>query len=506
MKPHRQTIKTNAAISVVVIALFFFLHPSVARARQNRPTVSNYANELASNLPSDEVESDNWPRFRGPQSIPVSSHPNLPDRWSTTENVEWVVEVPGVGWSSPIVWEGKIFITSATSEQSMKQPSLGTDFSNEYIAELRAQGLSSEEVNERLYTRDREMPHEIVISLMVYCHDLETGKRLWEHQIYRGHPRGGRHRKNSYASESPVTDGEQVYVYFTHHGLYSYDFEGKQIWATELAPHQTIRDFGTGASPALYGDRLFVLNDNEDQSFLAAFDKRTGDELWRKSRTLDERRKTGWSTPFIWENDLRTEVVTVGPGIVISYGLDGDELWHMKRMASVTIQSPFAWDGLLYVTSGSSGGQDKPIAAIRPGGSGDITPPELENKNDHVVWYNRLAGGTYLPTPLIYNDALYVLTEKGIFARYNPKTGERVYRSRVAPGAAAFTASPWAYNGKVFVLGEEGTTYVIEAGEEYRLLGDNQLDEWAMASPAIVGDRLLIRTQSRLYSIRNLVP
>ena len=172
----------------------------------------------------------------------------------------------------------------------------------------------------------------------------------------------------------------------------------------------------------------------------------------------------------------------------------------------MTIQSPFAWDGLLYVTSGSSGGQVKPIAAIRPGGAGNITPPEGENKNDHVAWYNRLAGGTYLPTPLIYNDALYVLTEKGIFARYNPKTGQRIYRSRVAPGAAAFTASPWAYNEKVFVLGEDGAAYVIEAGEEYRLLGVNHLDDWTMASPAIVGDRLLIRTQSRLYSIRNLDP
>lgn len=206
----------------------------------------------------------------------------------------------------------------------------------------------------------------------------------------------------------------------------------------------------------------------------------------------------------MWENDLRTEVVTLGPGVVTSYGLDGTELWTMKRMHGVAIQSPFAWDGLLYVTSGSSGGENKPIAAIRPGGSGDITPPERVNKNEHVVWYNRLAGGTYLPTPLIYDDALYVLTEKGIFARYDTKTGERVYRSRVAPGAAAFTSSPWAYNGKIFVMGETGETYVIEAGKEYRLLGVNALEDFAMASPAIVGDRLLIRTQKHLYSIRNL--
>ncbi len=482
MNPHRQ--RFHAIVAICIVAPIIMFSASSARA--------------------EEKESNNWPRFRGPRSVPVSDNPKLPDRWSTTDNVEWAAEVPGVGWSSPIVWGGKIFLTSATSEQSMKQPSLGTDFSNEYIAKLREEGLSSEEINERLWARDREMPHEIVIRLMVYCYDLETGKRLWERQIYQGKPLGGRHRKNSYASETPVTDGEHVYVYFTHHGLFAYDFEGNQAWATPLKSHQTIRDYGTGASPALYGDRLFVLNDNEDQGFFAAFDKRTGKELWRKSRTIEPQRKTGWSTPYVWENDLRTEVVTLGPGVVTSYGLDGTELWTMKRMHGVAIQSPFAWDGLLYVTSGSSGGENKPIAAIRPGGSGDITPPEGENENEHVVWYNRLAGGTYLPTPLIYDDALYVLTEKGIFARYDPKTGERVYRSRVAPGAGAFTTSPWAYNGKIFVMGETGDTYVIEAGKEYKLLGVNALEDFAMASPAIVGDRLLIRTQSRLYSIRNL--
>jgi hypothetical protein len=169
----------------------------------------------------------------------------------------------------------------------------------------------------------------------------------------------------------------------------------------------------------------------------------------------------------------------------------------------VAIQSPFAWNDILFMTSGTSGDTNKPIVAIRAGGAGDITPPESENKNDHVVWYERIAGGTYLPTPVIYKNALYVLYDKGIFARYKVETGERVFRSRIAPEASAFTASPWAYDGKLFLLSEEGNTYVVEAGEEYRLLGINALDEFALATPAIVGDRLLIRTQNHLYSIRN---
>ncbi len=291
-----------------------------------------------------------------------------------------MAEIPGVGWSSPVVWGRNIFLTAAESDQPMKQPSLGTDFSNDYIAELRAQGLSSEEVNARLYARDREMPDEIVLRLKLYCYDLENGKRLWEREVYRGNPRGGRHRKNSFASETPVTDGENVYVYFTQHGLYAFDVDGKEVWTAPLAAHPTIRDYGTGASPALHADRLFVLNDNEEESFLAAFDKRTGKEIWRTPRSFSTPRKTGWSTPFVWENELRTEVVTIGPGAVISYGLDGKELWRMERMGAVAIQSPFAWNGLLYVTSGTSGDDNRPIVAIRPGGSGDITPKEPGNE------------------------------------------------------------------------------------------------------------------------------
>ena len=447
-------------------------------------------------------QEPNWPRFRGPDANPVGTHPRLPTTWSTTENVEWAATVPGVGWSSPVVWGNRVFLTSATSPGEMKGPSLGTDFSNNYIAELRAQGLPPEEVNRRLYARDRELPGEIVIELRLYCLDLETGETLWERELYRGRPLGGRHRKNSYASETPVTDGENVYVYFTHHGLFAFDLEGNPVWETSLAALPTVRDFGTGASPALHGERLYVLNDNEESGFLAAFDKRTGGELWRTRREITERRKTGWSTPFVWENELRSEVVTVGPGIVISYDLDGDPLWRMGRTAGSPIQSPFAWDGRLFVAAGASGGQYRPLAAIRPGGQGDITPPEGSNESDHVVWYDRLAGGTYLPTPVIYDGALYVLYSRGIFARYNVDTGERVYRSRIAEGAAAFTASPWAYGGYIFALGEEGDTFVIEAGDEYRLVRVNDLQDWTLASPAIVGDRLLIRTRSHLYSIR----
>ncbi len=455
--------------------------------------------ESSARTPADAA---NWPRFRGPNSNPVAENPNLPVTWSKTENVEWVAEPPGVGWSSPVVWGNRIFITAASSDKPMKQPSLGVDYSNEYLAELRKQGLSPEEINKKLYERDREMPDEIVISLMLYCYDLQTGKKLWESQMYKGRPAGGRHAKNSFASETPTTDGERVYVYLTDYGLFAYDFQGKQVWSTPLKAHATTRDWGTGASAVLYNDRLFVLNDNEEESFVAAFDKRTGKELWRTARSVQPARKTGWSTPFVWENRLRTELITLGPGVAISYGLEGKELWRMNRMGGYAIQTPFAWNDLLFITSGAGGDNSRPIVAVRAGASGDITVPAEETRTEHVAWFDARAGGTYLPTPVIYNNGLYVLNNKGIFSRYNPETGARTYQARVADGASTFTASPWAYNGHVFAMSEEGDTFVVEAGEEFKQVRVNSLDDFSMATPAIVGDRLIIRTQHRLYSIR----
>jgi len=364
-------------------------------------------------------QEESWRQFRGPGGLPVSDNPGLPSKWSTTENIEWATEIPGLGWSSPIVWEGKVFVTSANSDRAMKQPSLGVDFSNDYVAELMKQGKTEEEVEELITARDSELPDEVELTYSLFCIELESGEILWKRDFFHGPPPVGRHRKNSYTSETPVTDGERIYVYVAFLGLYAFDFEGNQLWSTPLKANKVYLDFGCGASPAQHGDQLFILNDNQEESYIAAFDKRTGEPLWRTLRTGlgSDQIRSGWSTPFVWENERRTEIVTQGPGAVISYSLDGSELWRMGRMSLMSIQSPFAWEGLLYVTAGSARESNKPIAAIRPGAAGDITPDEKSNKNDYVVWYNRVAGGTYLPPPVIYGGGLYVLSDKGIFSR-----------------------------------------------------------------------------------------
>jgi outer membrane protein assembly factor BamB len=341
----------------------------------------------------------------------------------------------------------------------------------------------------------------VLLHYFLYCLDLKSGRVEWQKEFYTGRPPGGRHRKNSFTSESPVTDGKSVYVYVANLGLWAFDLKGKPVWATPLEANPIYLDFGTGSSPALAGNLLVIVNDNQKQQYIAAFDKRTGKQAWRTNRDIGGKtqpvQRSGWVTPFVWRNALRTEIVTVGPGEVISYGLTGKELWRMSGIAATPIPMPFAYDGLLYV----DGGRGKPLFALRPGAAGDITLGKDQTSNRFVVW-SQARGGTYLPTPVAYDGAIYALTETGILSRFDARSGEMTYRTRIDPAATAFTTSPWAYNGKLFCLSEEGQTFVIATGESFRLLHVNALDEMALASPALAGERLLIRTESRLYSIR----
>ena len=446
------------------------------------------------------ADAPEWPRFRGPEGNPVSNA-KLPDAWSKTTNVEWTAAIPGRGWSSPIVSGTRVFVTAATTDGPSKKPQIGTQYSNEYVAELMKQGLSEKEVEARVVARDFELPDEVNLHYFLYCLDLKSGKVQWKQEYHAGKPPGGRHRKNSFTSETPVTDGTLVYVYATSLGLWAYDMKGKLAWKTPLENYPMYGDFGTGASPALAGDLLVICNDNEKQQFIAAFDKKTGKQVWRTDRDLrasasPAARRSGWSTPYVWATPGRTEIVTIGPGFAVSYDLQGKELWKLAGMGGGPIPSPYAWNGLLLLNGGAGG----PITAVKPGATGAFSVAPKAEPSAHVAWSVERAG-TYLPTQLAYDGAIYSLTDTGILSRYDGSTGKLGYRSRIENGVA-FTASPWASNGKVFCLNEEGKTFVIAAGEKYELLKVNDLEEFALATPALVGDRLLLRTESVLYSIR----
>ncbi len=441
-----------------------------------------------------------WPRFRGPLGNPVATG-RIPDTWSKTRNIEWTAEVPGRGWSSPIVAGDRIFVTAAVTDGASKKPQIGTQSSNEYVAELQKQGLSNQEIEARVIERDFEMPDQVTLQYTLYCLDLKSGRLNWKQEYNAGHPPEGRHRKNSFASETPVTDGTLVYVYATNLGLWAYDMKGRLAWKTPLEVNPMYGDFGAGASPVLAGNLLVIVHDNEKQQFIAAFDKKTGKEVWRTNRDLrvsaaPSARRTGWSTPFVWTTPGRTEIVTIGPGFAVSYDLAGKELWRLPGMGGQPIPSPYVWDGVLYLNGGAGGA----MAAVKPGATGTLAPGPDGSSNGSVAWSVERAG-TYLATQLAYNGALYSITDTGILSRYDAATGTRTYRARIE-GGTAFTASPWASNGQVFALNEEGKTFVLGTGDTYELLRVNDLDEFALATPALANDRLLLRTETRLYSIR----
>ncbi len=363
------------------------------------------------------------------------------------------------------------------------------------------QGLTKAQVLEKVTARDIELPNEVKLHYFLYCLDLKSGRVSWKTEFFSGRPPGGRHRKNSFASETPVTDGKHVFVYVGNLGLYAFDFQGKAIWKTPLEANPIYLDFGTGGSPVLHENQLIILTDNEKQQYLASFDSRTGKLNWRTDRDIKadtgRSQRSAWTTPFIWKHPLRTEIVTVGPAAAVSYDLAGKELWRLGGMSPTAIPSPFHYDGLLYI----NGGRGKSLFAVRPGAKGDITLGKMDKSNEYVAWSDA-RGGTYLPTPVAYAGGVYSLTETGIFRRFDAKTGKVSYTSRLDSDAGYFTSSPWAYNGKIFCLSEEGKTFVVTAGETFQLSGVNPLDEMAQATPAMAGDRLLLRTESRLYSIR----
>jgi outer membrane protein assembly factor BamB len=264
-------------------------------------------------LPALALAEVNWPTFRGGAAAGVAADRRLPDTWDATKNVAWKTDIPGRGWSSPVVWGNRVFLTSAISEGKPEDPKKGLYFGG-----------------------DRNKPPTDVHRWMVYCLDWTSGKILWERQADKGVPENPLHIKNTYASETPATDGERVYAYFGNRGLFCYDFDGKLLWAQKWPAVKTRAGWGTAASPVVYKDRLYLVNDNEEKSFLVALDARTGKEVWRVDR--DER--SNWATPFVWENELRTELVTAGTGKVRSYDLDGKLLWELGGMSSITIRVP----------------------------------------------------------------------------------------------------------------------------------------------------------------------
>jgi outer membrane protein assembly factor BamB len=414
----------------------------------------------------------NWPQFRGP-SGGVAEDRAIPDEWSTSKNVIWKIDVPGRGWSSPIVWGRRIFLTTVVKDGEFETAKKGLYFGGE-----------------------RAKPSPDIHHWVVLCLDWDTGKLLWQREVHKGPPASTVHVKNTYASETPVTDGKHVLAYFGNVGIFCFDMEGKELWSKKWNSFKTANGWGTAASPVLHKDRLYVVNDNEEKSFLVALDAATGKDIWRIER--DE--KSNWATPFVWESGERTELITCGSKRARAYDLDGKVLWDLGGMSSIAIPTPSARHGLLYVSSGYILDKKQPIFAVRPGASGDISLKDDESSSASIVWSLKKAG-PYNPSPLVYGDYLYVLYDMGMLACFDARTGKQIYERQRLGSSAGFTASPWACAGKVYCLNEDGETYVVQAGAEFKQIGRNSVDEMCMATPAVLRGSLLIRTLTKLYRI-----
>ncbi|MGE0537063.1 MAG: PQQ-binding-like beta-propeller repeat protein [Pirellulales bacterium] len=460
------------------------------------------------------ARGENWPQFRGPNENGLPTESRLPTEWGPDKNIAWQVELPGKAWSQPVVWGDRIFVTTAIPQgapAATAEPAAGNGGGgDDTAAEPAAPAAEDAPERERPDYPDRprrnrrrggfgfggETPDE-VYRWEVMCLDRATGKILWQQLAHEGKPTLPIHRTNTYASETPVTDGERLYVYFGMTGLFCYDLDGKLLWKKELGSFPMMLGWGTGSSPALEGDRLFIQCDNEQESFLAAFDKRTGDEVWRVAR--DE--KSTWATPYIWHNKLRTELVAAGARKMRAYDpATGELLWESANAKGRCSATPVGTDELLFVGVGGGPGGLGPLVAIRAGAKGDITLEKDETSGEGVAWIVQRSGPS-MASPLVYQGLLYVLDQGGgIVGCYDAATGKQHYRKRI-DGAHGFTSSPWAYDGRVYCLDEDGQTFVLEAGPELNVVATNKLDDHFWSSVAVAGDHLLLRGTKQLYCI-----
>lgn len=419
--------------------------------------------------------AENWAGFRGPEARGVSHDADLPDTWSADQNIVWKIKVPGRAWSSPIIWCDRVFITTAVTYTDVEAPKKGLYFGG-----------------------NRPEPHDAVYTWEVHCYALADGKQLWRKVSHTAKPKSAVHVKNTYASETPATDGKHVYAFFGSAGLYCYDMDGNEVWKKDLGVLHTRYAWGTASSPILHDNKLIVQCDNEGQSFVAAFDKADGKELWR----VDRNGGSSWATPYIWKHEGRTELITCATEAVRSYDPDtGKELWWLTGMSSIVITTPFTDSGLLYINSGYVGDRTRPIYAIRPGAAGDISLENRATSNEYVAWSSSNIG-TYNPTPVLFDGRLYVLYDRGIMGCFDAKTGKEIYRERLTGGTGQFTTSPWVMGGKVYCANEDGDTWVIEPGDDLKVLRINRLDDMFMACPAISNGSLVLRGTEYLYCIR----
>lgn len=419
-------------------------------------------------LAAARVAAGNWPQFRGPEGRGVSAGKGAPLEWSPDKNIAWKTPIPGRGLSEPIIWGDRLFLTTAIEgapvqgAQAVKHQDGGKEF-------LHPDSVGAD-------------THH---TLKVIALDARNGKTLWERTSWEGTPWDNRHRRGSFASPTPVTDGTRVYAWFGPEGLYAYDFAGTLAWKKTLGGPATL-GLGTGTSPILHGGLLILQCDEDggEKSVVLALDKRDGREVWRTPRKV----QVSWATPVIVKANGRDELITSGAELIVAYDpATGMELWRTAGVDSNAIPSPVFGHGLVFL---SAGFPVKKVLAVRPGGTGDVTP----------VWtYHK--GTAYVSSPILVGDYLYLMNDQGLITCLEAKTGKVLYEGGRPPEPSRFMASMVAVGDRILQTSEDGDVFVVRAGPKHEVLATNSVGEPVQVSPAIANGRIFIRGEKHLFAI-----
>jgi outer membrane protein assembly factor BamB len=420
-----------------------------------------------------------WPQFRGIAATGIAEGYSLPEKWNAADgtNVVWNTAIPGLGLSSPVVWGDDIFISTSISGKADSNLKVG------YYGDITP-------------VQD-DTAHE----WRVYALDKKTGAIKWQQTAFKGVPKIKRHTKSSHANSTLATDGERIAAFFGSEGLYLYDLSGKLLWQKDLG----VLDAGfyrvpeaqweTGSSPILHDGMVVVQADVQKGSFLAMFDAKDGREVWRVTRAD----VPTWSTPTIHTVNGRTQILVNGMRHVGAYDFKtGKEIWKLSGGGDIPVPTPVVSDGLVYITNAH--GDLAPVYAIREGATGDISLKDGATSTEAVAW-SVSRGGGYMATPLVYRGLVYVVRHNGVLAVHDAKTGEKKYEQRLAGATSAFTASPVANDGRIYIASEDGQIFVIAASSKYEVLAMNEMSTPVLATPAISDGRLFLRTQDRIMAI-----
>ncbi len=439
---------------------------------------------LAQQVDSEEtlfsaVEANTqWPSYRGYFASGYLDHVQLPDSFNvqTSYNVKWNIEIPGLGLSCPVIWDDRVYITTAISESDSEGYLTGI------YGDIEPVNDSSEH------------------AWMVYCIDKSSGKVLWEQEACRGIPRVKRHPKSSHANTTVATDGIRIIVFFGSEGLYCYNKEGSLLWERDLGLINSAwhvvetAEWEFCSSPVIFQDKVIIQADALNTAFVAVLDLFTGETIWRQER--DE--ITGWCTPNIYFDGESARVAVNGYKHRGGYDLHtGDEIWRMSGGGDIPVPTPVVWKDLIYFNSAH--GRHAPLMALKNSARGEIPYPEMDSDpGEELAWfYDR--GGAYMTSVLVYDSLLYRLRWNGNLTCYEARTGREVYQKTVDP--ASFIACPVAADGKIYMVSEEGFLYIAQAGREYRLLKRIPLGEVSLVTPGITDGMLILRTASKLIAV-----